>query len=207
MPGMDATQVVVAGTGNVYAAPEGTALPVDIVTPLASPWVDMGYVSEDGVTFTISRESEDINAWQSMEPVRVVSTSEPKTIGFELLQFEPETVMLALRGGTLTTGVVVKWVPPDPGASDIRALVIDGIDGDEIFRFMFSRVQISGDVEWNLVRTNAIRLPLEFGVLAPTEGDPPWAILTDSEDWGATAVAAAAANGGNGERARATAGK
>ena len=73
---------------------------------------------------------------------------------------------------------------------------------------IFSRVQIQGDVEWNLVRTNAIRLPLEFGVLAPSPGEPAWQILTDSEDWGATVAlngnGAAATTGNGGTTAKAT---
>lgn len=186
---MDATHVVVAGTGAVWVAPEGTALPADATAALAAPFEDVGYVSEDGVTFNISRDQEDINAWQSVEPVRVLITTEPKTITFELLQFDPITVMLALRGGTISgTAPSHKYVPPDAGASDVRTMVVDGIDGDEHYRFAFSRVQLQGDVEWNLRRTDAIRLPLEFGVLAPTAGDPPFIILTDSPDWTAGAT-------------------
>ena len=79
---LNAADVVVAGTGTVWVAPEGTALPTDL-DPLASPWTDVGYVSEDGVTFTIGRETEDILAWQAAEAIRVLTTSEPKTVAFD----------------------------------------------------------------------------------------------------------------------------
>lgn len=175
MPGLEAGNVVVAGTGTIWVAPDGTPMPVDLAA-LASPWIDMGYASEDGVTFTISREQEDIPAWQSLEPVRVLITAEPKVIAFELMEFDEESLMLAFRGGTVTGTTVKTYTPPDPGASDVRAMVVDGVDGATTFRFCFPRVSLQGDVEWQLVRSDAVRLPLEFQVLASTEK---WSILTD----------------------------
>jgi len=175
MPGLEAGNVVVAGTGTVWTAPDGTPMPTDLAT-LVDPWVDMGYVSEDGVTFTVSRDQEDIPAWQSLEPVRVLITAEPKVIAFELMEFDEESLMLAFRGGTVAGTTIKTYTPPDPGTADVRAMVVDGIDGASTFRFCFPRVALQGDVEWQLVRSDAIRLPLEFQVLASAEK---WGILTD----------------------------
>jgi hypothetical protein len=167
---LEPQNVTVAGNGNVWVAPEGTALPVDLAVP-ASPWLDVGYIGEDGCQFTFSREQEDVNAWQSAEPIRVLVTSEPKTIEFELLEFDHTTLLLAFRGGTITGATApFTYTPPDPGASDVRAMLIDGYDGSEQLRFAFPRVQVSGDVEFALVRTDAIRLAIEIAVLAsPTK--------------------------------------
>lgn len=171
--------VVVAGTGAVYVAPEGTPLPTDLAA-LAAPWLELGYVGEDGVTFTLSREQEDVNAWQASEPVRSLITAEPKQVAFELLEFgTPETVELALRGGSIAVAAgVATYTPPDPGARDTRALVIDAVDGDETFRFAFANVSLQGDVEWSLTKSDATRLPLELGILAGG-----WTILTDHPAW------------------------
>lgn len=188
MAGLEAQNVVVAGTGTVWTAPEDTPPPTDLA-PLTSPWLDMGYVSEEGVTFTVSREQEDIAAWQSLEPVRVLVTAEPKVIGFELMEFDTESLMLAFRGGTVTGTTTKTYTPPDPGAEDVRSMVVDGIDGDSTFRFYFPRVALQGDVEWALVRSDAVRLPLEFQVLASTTK---WAILSDHPGITVPTVAAAA---------------
>lgn len=171
------THVTVAGTGSVWVAPEGTAIPVDLATP-PSPWLDAGYTSEDGVTISLSRDQEEINAWQAVDPVRVLVTSEPKTIAFELLEFDRESIVLAFRGGTWTgvdPGPFV-YTPPIAGAQDVRAMLVDGVDGDASFRLVYPRVQLQGDVEFSLVRTDAVRLPLEFAVLAST---PSWTIVGD----------------------------
>lgn len=168
--------VVVAGSGAVYVAPEGTALPTDMAA-LVAPWEDVGYVSEDGTTFTFSRDTEDINAWQSAEPVRVLTTSEPKTIAFDLLEFDRTTITLAFRGGDFVGSTPpYTFTPPDAGASDVRAMVVDGIDGDVSFRFAFPRVQLTGDLEFQLIRTDAVKLAMEFSVLASATK---WSLLGD----------------------------
>lgn len=185
MAGQDAQNVVVAGTGAVYVAPDGTPLPTDLAAPPAA-WTDVGYVSEDGVQFTFSREQEEVYAWQVSTPVRVLVTNEPITIAFELEQFDRLTVSLAFRGGTFT-GSASPWTyePPDAGASDVRALLIDAIDGESQFRFGFPRVQISEDVEMALLRSDAVRLPLTFNVLA---ADEKWQIVSDHPGFGAASL-------------------
>jgi len=187
MPGLEAENVVVAGTGTVWVAPEGTPMPTDLAA-LASPWLDMGYVGEDGCTFTVSRDQDTISAWQSLDPIRVLVTAEPKTIAFELMEFDAESLKLALRGGDVAGTTVKTYTPPDPGQQDVRAMVVDGIDGDTTFRFAFPRVALQGDVEWTLARSDAIRLPLEFQVLSAAEK---WKIMSDAAGM---AVAAASAS-------------
>jgi hypothetical protein len=173
---MTAQDVVVAGTGGVYVAPEGTELPSDLAEP-GSDFENVGYISEDGVTFTLSRDTTDLLAWQTAEAIRVLVNSEPKTIAFELLQFDRTTLLLALHGGEFEGADPTTYTPPETGASDVRAMVIDAKDGDVTVRFCLPRVQVQGDVSWQLVRTDAIRLPLEFGMLA---ADEPWQIISDA---------------------------
>jgi hypothetical protein len=180
------THVTVAGTGSVWLAPEGTLIPTGLTAP-PSPWLDAGYTSDDGVTIGMSRDQEEINAWQAVDPVRVLITAEPKTITFELLEFDRESISLAFRGGTWggTDPGPFTYTPPAAGAQDVRAMLIDGYDGAKQFRFIYPRVQLQGDVEFALVRTDAVRLPLEFAVLAST---PSWSIAGDLPGFTTTGV-------------------
>jgi hypothetical protein len=185
LSGLDPTEVRVAGSGSVSVAPEGTALPTDADTPLAAAYQHLGYISEDGVSFTLSRDQTDINAWQATEALRVLITAEPKTVAFELMQFEPLTVQLAFRGGTFTTtgtapDQTTTFTPPGAGVNDIRAMVVEALDGSVTIRYSFSRVALQGDVTWQLQRADAVRLPLEFGVQAAT---PPMTIITNDPAW------------------------
>ena len=49
--------------GAVFRAPLGTALPTDASTTLAGTYVELGYVSEDGVTNSNSPDTDKIKAW------------------------------------------------------------------------------------------------------------------------------------------------
>lgn len=188
---VSASNVIVAGTGGIYVAPEGTTLPanptwsgtpeVGSLAAVGVSYTNLGYVSEEGVNFAMERETEEIMSWQSMDAVRVLTTSEPKTISFELLQFDTDAFVLAMQGGTVADGV---YTPPAAGTSDVRVLVVEGEDAGYKFRFVFPRVQLQGSVEFNLQRADAIRLPLEFKVLSST---PAWKFQTTHPAWTDTA--------------------
>jgi hypothetical protein len=197
---LEPQHVAVAGTGHVWVAPEGTPIPTNL-DELADPWVDVGYISDDGAQFSFSRDQEEITAWQSSEPVRVLITAEPKTITFELLEFDRESVELAFRGGEWSSSTPAIYTPPDPGASDIRAMAVDGIDGTiGEFRFTFPRVSLSGDVEFSLVRSDAVRLPLEFTVLGSAEK---WQLIGDLPGFEPASGASASSRAGSSSKAAA----
>ena len=50
-------------SGAIYRAPLGTSLPSDATTALGADYVELGYVSEDGLVNTNSPESENIKDW------------------------------------------------------------------------------------------------------------------------------------------------
>lgn len=170
MPRVDAN-VVVAGDGAVYVAPEATAFPSGssgLAAP-ASPWDDLGWFSEDGVTADRARTESDLNVWQSTLPIRKLITGAPITIAGTLRQFDPDTLIAALGGGTFTSGATAgTFVFPDPSDVSVVAMIIDGIDGAYTFRFLFERVQIGGDMQVPLKASDAMNLPVTFNVLAST---------------------------------------
>lgn len=46
--------------GYIFSAPEGTALPTDIKTPLDPAFKCLGFISEDGYVETVDEDSDDI---------------------------------------------------------------------------------------------------------------------------------------------------
>lgn len=177
----DATRVRVALTGSIWVADEGTTIPADVETAPGVGFTDLGYTSEDGVTFTIGRDTEEINGWQSREPLRRLVTAEPKTVSFTLRQLERNTLLASL-GGTITeTGVgsgLFRW-EPDEGSIPTKVLLIDFHDGDYTYRFGFRRAQNLAEVEMNLVNNAAVDLPNEWSVLAAGTGLKSWFIDTN----------------------------
>jgi len=49
--------------GAVFRAPAGTALPTDASTALDTAYVELGFVSDDGISNANSAETDDVYAW------------------------------------------------------------------------------------------------------------------------------------------------
>ena len=71
---MDQANIVV-GSGLLYTAPKGTAIPSSVATtlPTASTWVSGGFTgvgfTDDGVTFEYEPTFKEIEADESMSPI------------------------------------------------------------------------------------------------------------------------------------------
>jgi hypothetical protein len=174
---IDATEVRVAGAGNVYVAAEGTTLPTTSSSVLGASWTDLGYCTEDGVTFTQGRETTDLNAWQGTK-VRVLTDAEPTSVAFTLMQTNADVLPVAFGGGTLdeVEAGEYSFTPPSFGGNVVRALVIEFVDGDVTYRYCIPRAQIQGEVQVQLQRSGAVTYPLEFGVL---DDSPKYLILSN----------------------------
>lgn len=165
------SEVVVAGSGHIYTAPEATAFPTGLAAPSAS-WTELGYTDEDGVTITRSRSSDDLNVWQSAEPVRKLITGVTMELSFVLRQFNPINLATALGGGDFTDGATFgTFVLPLPSDVDVLAMVIDGLDGSTQVRWLIERVQVSGDIEIHMNAQDSVNLPVTMNALAST--NPP----------------------------------
>lgn len=178
----DADSIVIAGNGSVQVAPVGTTMPTDIATALPAAWIDLGYVSEDGATFSDEKTKEPIPVWQSFYPVKYVVSDATASLSFVLRQWDADTVPLAFGGGAVTAIAgppqVFRYDPPEPEVIDERAVVLEWTADDSTFRLIIPRVMVTEGVETQLVRTAASDLPITLGVLG-TSGVKPWSLLSD----------------------------
>lgn len=180
----DADQVVVGANGSVYVAPIGSTEPADINAAWAAAWVDLGYLSEDGVTITDGKTIENIPVWQSFYPVRRMITARDFNVSFALRQFSGEQVEFAFGGGAVTvdgTGAF-RYTPPSAEVIDYRMLGVEWLDGDKTFRLIIPRGIVTENVEMQITRSAAADLAITFGVVAQA-GEDPWYILTDDPDF------------------------
>lgn len=76
-----------ATTGAVAVAPVGTSMPTDAKTALPSTWDDSGYVSEDGISVTVTRSTTPIRDW-SKNAVRNLLTEYAGSISLAFLQVD-----------------------------------------------------------------------------------------------------------------------
>lgn len=184
---LDATEVVVAGTGHVYRAPVDTALPTDIGNALSGSWVELGYTTPEGVAFEFAKDTKDLFAWQSRDPIRTLILNEPKTATFTLMQWNNDTLDLALGGGEWTdTDTGVEYEPADAGFVNEVALIIEFTDDDKNYRFCFKRALNKNPFSFSTLPDDAANLPIAMSVLAPADGSKAYKIQTDDAALAAT---------------------
>lgn len=71
--------------GAIYWAPAGTTLPSDATTALGAPFLNLGYVTEDGLTASLAEDGDDIKVW-GPETVGRSHTGYARTYTFNLLE-------------------------------------------------------------------------------------------------------------------------
>jgi hypothetical protein len=121
--------VVVGITGAVYAGATDAAAPTGATSTLEA-FTELGYVSSDGVSFTIDKSTNQIRAWQNADLVREVVTEGTVTYSFMLME-SSQAVIEAYFGSTMTTGKVEVNATATGGK---KSFVIDVVDGDKAIR-------------------------------------------------------------------------
>jgi hypothetical protein len=199
----DAGDIRVGGEAKIFLAPLGTAFPAFDVEP-AAPWVDLGYVTTDGITLTYGREVTEIYALQSIDPVRIIQTKAPKSISFSMMQHGRDQLILALGGGTFVdeaTAGVVRYTPPPASYIDERAMLLELVDGTAKYRYEYKRCQNREPVENKLVREDAATFPVTMQILVPSDASAPFEMVTNDTafDDGVVLLGANGRTNGNGE--------
>lgn len=179
----DSDEVLVGGATDVFVAPVGTTFPTTITTATDTfaGFSHLGYTTDDGVKPKLTRNIADVNSSQSFYPIRRIVTSLDIGVEFALQQWNSETLLLALGGGTITepSNNVFKYTPPDESAIDERALLLRTVDGDKVYLWGFTRAENSRDFESSLVRTAEATLPIGMTVLDPGSSDAFFMLTND----------------------------
>lgn len=77
-------------SGYAYSAPLGTTRPTATAMTLDAGYVDLGYISEDGVEVSTENGTNKIKDW-NLDTVAVIQESNECTLTFTFLQKSPET--------------------------------------------------------------------------------------------------------------------
>lgn len=87
--------------GAVFVAPIGTEVPTDATTALPEAFVNVGYISEDGVTNEIETDSEEIKAWGG-DIVLNPQTSRAERFTFTMIETNEQSLKLAFGDSNVT---------------------------------------------------------------------------------------------------------
>jgi hypothetical protein len=143
---LDPDLVRVALTGAAYTAPLGSAAPTNATTAWPTGWVDIGWISDDGVTESYNDDVSEIKAWQNAATVRRVISGGEATLQFTAIETSPATLELYHKGSTVGTGKI----PVYEAAPDERMFGLDVIDGDDHIRIFIARGEVTerGDITY-----------------------------------------------------------
>lgn len=102
---LDASQIRIAGTGSIWKAPLGTALPTDSLTAWNAAFTNLGFL-QDGFIMTQEIKKQDVNGWQTVENIRSIVTALVRKFSFEALQTNKSTLSAAWGGAAITNNSV-----------------------------------------------------------------------------------------------------
>lgn len=185
-------EIIVGANGSIFTAPKGTAIPDSINDPLGPGWVDLGYASEDGVTWVDGKSLQSIRAWQSLYDLRRIVESKEGSLAFQLMQWSADTTKLAFGGGEIEDlsdgpeSPAYRYTPPPAEEIDERMMAVEWVDGDFDFRLTFPKGIVAENVETNVVRTAAALLPITFALLGE-DGTEPFILDTNHPAYAETA--------------------
>ena len=126
---LTAENVVVGVSGKVYAGPTTATAPTSSTATLTG-FTDLGYVSADGVSFTVDKSTNQIRAWQNSDLVRESVTEGTITYSFMLLESNQDAIE-AYFGSAMTAGKL-EVNPTNTGGR--QSFVIDVVDGAKNIR-------------------------------------------------------------------------
>lgn len=174
----NAEETRVAGTGSIYIAAHGAAIPSSWDDAIPSAYAELGYTNEDGVTFKDEPTIDRKTAWQSFYPIRILETARMASAAFSLEQWNADTLKVAAGGGTVSTaGTGSKFTPHAAGTVAEWTVIIDIVDGTITDRYVIPKAMTVSGLETALNRTDLAELPVELEALG-VDGDDPWYMYT-----------------------------
>lgn len=173
-----AANVRVGANGAVFIAPDGSTLPTDLATALDAAFLDVGFVSEDGVKFTETKETFGIPAWQSMYDVRRLVERYTTKIEFEMLEWKKDNLEFALQGTVANNTTYYTFTPDRDGTITQYSVVVEWQDAGYSYRLVIPLGEIVDDVAFDLKRADDAGLPIGFEILDDGTNSP-YTIHTD----------------------------
>ncbi|HWU28026.1 MAG TPA: hypothetical protein VN041_02910 [Microbacterium sp.] len=147
----------------IHLAPLGTTLPTDIDGVLDPAFEDVGWLSDDGVTESLTGSVEKKRGHQGNGVVRTRISEPGTTVTFSALESKAQTMGLRYVEKTSTVTAGVRKTTRGPGQRiTARAAVLDFYDADETTvkeRYIIPRLEIAPNGDRVLNNADIATLP------------------------------------------------
>ena len=160
-------------TGMFFHAPAGTALPTYPAAELAEAWKEVGFVSQDGITWHHGRSGEVLKDWSNTIR-RILDSSDDKTIAVPVISSTKEVLETIFGAGNVQASAA------DTTHGNLLTISsANGImSGEEAFLFLMK----DGDDMIAIGTTSGFISALDDITFAP--GSPiTWNATVNMSDW------------------------
>jgi len=162
---LDSDNVRVAVSGAVYVAPTGSTAPTTSSSALDVAFVDLGYVSADGISESIDRSTTQIRAWQNGSLVREVTAEGTYSVSMTFI--ETNEAVLELYYGTANSSGQFDIDPTSTGGR--KSFVLDVVDGSNVERIYIPAGEITALGERTLASGEAVGYDVTITAYADTD--------------------------------------
>lgn len=182
--------------GAISVAPIGTTLPTDATTELSDAFKRLGYVSEDGVTISEERDSEDTKAWGG-DIVYTSQTSYKESVAFMPIELNPDVCMLEYGDDNVTVEDGKVTVLHTSASMPEKFLVIETVPNSRVVaRYAAPRAKLTEKGDINLNDSDPIGRELTFTLMPDDSGVTMYEYLAITGLTGTVAEQVRAAVGG-----------
>ena len=175
--------------GALYRAALGTTLPTNATATLAGGFVDLGYISDDGITNSNTIESDDVKAWGG-DTVLSLQTDKTDTFSFTMLEVMNDGVLKAVFGdsnvsGTLASGLTINVnADEQKAASWVIEMVLNGVDAKKRIVIPNGKITEIGDVVYS--DSEAVGYEVTITAIPDTNGNTHYEYVVVTGATGAT---------------------
>ncbi len=152
----------------MFAAPAGTALPTDASTALVAAYKDAGYLSQDGVGLTHNNNTNPVNGYGTLAPLRILQSGRTDAANVTMLEYLNPVSQAIYNGlpltgtGSITVTATVSsgtysYAQGQPSALEY-AMVFHIVDGLNIVRKVIPRGQFTAQTDESFNSANVSSL-------------------------------------------------
>lgn len=170
-------------TGAVRKAPIGTTAPTDAVSPLDAAFVDLGYISDEGVTLGFDDSVENKFAWQNAQLIRSITSESVTSLSFSMLEIKGVTLEYFFRGSSMTQVAANNYrLDGAPIVADPHMLVVDIVDGAKSMRWLFGNAEVVSRGEIPITNSDLMMLPVTLNFY-PDANNRPFQTWSNDVAW------------------------
>ena len=164
--------------GAVYIGTADSPAPTDASTPLDDTFKLFGYISEDGVTISEERDSEDLKAWGG-DTVKTSQTSYKETFAFTPIEVDPVVAAaeygddnVSVEAGKMTIKHNSKELPELP-------LVIETVPNSKtVDRFFVPKAKLTEKGDQALNDSDPMGRECTYTAMPDDEGNTAYEFMT-----------------------------